>query len=186
MQALIKGKQKWQHQYQIKQTLNKASGGDGNPTELFQILKDDAVKVLHSTCSKFGKLSSGHRTGKGLHSNRKERQCQRMFKLPHNCTYLTRQQSSAQNSPSQASTVLEPRMYRCSIWIQKRQRNQRSNCQHLLDHRKKKKNSRKTSTSASLTVLMPWTVWITTNCGKFFKRWESDHPTCFLRNLYAG
>ena len=42
-----------------------ASGGDGIPLELFQILKDDAVKVLHSYASKFGKLSSGHRTGKG-------------------------------------------------------------------------------------------------------------------------
>ena len=46
-------------------TMNKASGGDGIPVELFHILKDDAVKVLHSTCHKFGKLSSGHRTGKG-------------------------------------------------------------------------------------------------------------------------
>ena len=44
--------------------MNKASGGDGIPVELFQILKDDAVKVLHSIASKFGKLSSGHRTGK--------------------------------------------------------------------------------------------------------------------------
>ena len=46
-------------------TMNKASGGDGIPAELFQILKDDALKVLHSIASKFGKLSSGHRTGKG-------------------------------------------------------------------------------------------------------------------------
>ena len=45
--------------------MNKASEGDGIPVELFQILKDDAVKVLHSNVSKFGKLSSGHRTGKG-------------------------------------------------------------------------------------------------------------------------
>ena len=45
-------------------TMNKASGGDGIPAELFQVLKDDAVKVLHSICQKFGKLSSGHRTGK--------------------------------------------------------------------------------------------------------------------------
>ena len=49
-------------------TTNKASGGDGIPVELFQILKDDAVKVLHSICHKFGKLSSGHRTGKGQFS----------------------------------------------------------------------------------------------------------------------
>ena len=46
-------------------TTNKASGGDGIPVELFQILKDDVVKVLHSNASKLGKLSSGHRTGKG-------------------------------------------------------------------------------------------------------------------------
>ena len=45
-------------------TTNKASGGDGIPVELFQILKDDAVKVLHSYASKYGKLSRGHRTEK--------------------------------------------------------------------------------------------------------------------------
>ena len=49
-------------------TMNKASGGDGIPVELFQILKDDAVKVLTQYASKFGKLSSGHRTGKGQFS----------------------------------------------------------------------------------------------------------------------
>jgi len=49
-------------------TMNKASGGDGIPVELFQILKDDAVKVLHSICQQIGKLSSGHRTGKGQFS----------------------------------------------------------------------------------------------------------------------
>ena len=54
--------------------MNKASGGDGIPVELFQILKDDAVKVLHSYASTYGKLSRGHRTGKGqfaLQSQRK-------------------------------------------------------------------------------------------------------------------
>ena len=51
-------------------TTNKASGGDAIPAELFQILRDNAVKVLHSYASKFGKLSSGHRTGKvSFHSN---------------------------------------------------------------------------------------------------------------------
>ena len=49
-------------------TTNKASGGDGIPVELFQILKDDAVKVLHSICQQSGKLSSGHRTRKGQFS----------------------------------------------------------------------------------------------------------------------
>ena len=54
-------------------TMNKASGGDGIPVELFQILKDDAVKVLHSHASTFGKLSMGHRTGKGQFSFQSQR-----------------------------------------------------------------------------------------------------------------
>ena len=55
-------------------TMNKASGGDGIPVELFKILKDDAVKVpLHSNASRFGKLSSGHRTGKGQFSFQSQR-----------------------------------------------------------------------------------------------------------------
>ena len=53
-------------------TTNKASGGDRIPVELFQILKDDAVKVLQYA-SKFGKLSSGHRTGKGQFSFQSQR-----------------------------------------------------------------------------------------------------------------
>ena len=48
--------------------MSKASGDDGMPVELFQILKDGAGEVLHSYVSKFGKLSSGHRTGKGQFS----------------------------------------------------------------------------------------------------------------------
>ena len=54
--------------------MNKASGGDGIPAELFQILKDDAVNMLHSIISKFGKVSSSHRLEKvSFHSNPKER-----------------------------------------------------------------------------------------------------------------
>ena len=89
-------------------TMNKASGGDGILVELFQILKDDAVKVLHSICQQT--WNSAVATGLEkvtFHSNLKERKCQSMFKLLHNCTHLTGYQSNAQNSPSQASTVHE-------------------------------------------------------------------------------
>ena len=48
--------------------MNKASGGDGIPVELFHILKDDAVKVLHSICQKMWKTQQWHRTGKGQFS----------------------------------------------------------------------------------------------------------------------
>ena len=54
-------------------TTNKASGGDGITVELFQILKDDAVKVMHSYASKFGKLNSGHRTRKRQFSFQSQR-----------------------------------------------------------------------------------------------------------------
>ena len=54
-------------------TTNKANGGDGIPVELFQILKDDAVKCYTQYVSKFGKLSSGHRTGKGQFSFQSQR-----------------------------------------------------------------------------------------------------------------
>ena len=56
--------------------------------------------------------------------------------------------------------------------FRKRQRNQRSNCQHLLDHGKSKRVSEKTSISALLTMPKSLTVWITINFGKFWKRWE--------------
>ena len=71
--------------------MNKASGGDGIPVELFQILKDHAVKVLKLNLSA-NLDNSAMATGLekvGFHSNPKERQCQRMLKLPHNCTHLT-------------------------------------------------------------------------------------------------
>ena len=55
-------------------TTNKASGGDGIPVELFQILKDDVVKVLYTQyASKSGKLGSGHRPGKGQFSFQSQR-----------------------------------------------------------------------------------------------------------------
>ena len=72
-------------------TTNKASGGDGIQAELFQILKDDAVKVLHSICQQIWKTALATGLEKvSFNSNPKERQCQRMLKLPHNCTHLTR------------------------------------------------------------------------------------------------
>ena len=80
---------------EVKQALgsiamNKASGGDGITVELFQILKDDAVKVLHSRCQQIWKTQQWPQHWKGQFSfQSKERQCQRVFKLLHNCTHLT-------------------------------------------------------------------------------------------------
>ena len=73
-------------------TPNKASGGDGIPGELFQILKDDAMKVpqLNMPANMENSAVATRLEKVSFHSNPKERQCQRMLKLPHNCTHLTR------------------------------------------------------------------------------------------------
>ena len=70
---------------------NKASGGDGIPVELFQILKDDAVKsaALNMPANLENSAVATGLENVSFHSNSKERQCQRMLKLPHNCTHLT-------------------------------------------------------------------------------------------------
>ena len=93
------------------------------------------------------------------------------------------QQTNVENSPSQASIVHELRTTRCSSWIQKRQRNQVSNCQHLLDHRKREfeKNI--------YFCFMDYAKAF--NCVDHNKLWEIlqelgilDHLTWLLRNLY--
>ena len=70
-------------------TMNKASGGDGIPVELFQILKDDALEVMHSICQEIENSEVATGLEVSFHSNLKERQSERMFKLPHSCTHLT-------------------------------------------------------------------------------------------------
>ena len=72
--------------------MNKAGGGDGIPAEVFQILTEGAVKVLHSICQQIWKTQQWLQDWLekvNFHSNPKERQCQRMFRLPYNCTRLT-------------------------------------------------------------------------------------------------
>ena len=72
-------------------TMKKASGGEGIPFKLFQILKDDAVKVLHSICQQIWKTAVATKLEKvSFHSNPNGRHCQRTLKLPHKCTHLTR------------------------------------------------------------------------------------------------
>ena len=71
-------------------TLSKASGGDAAAVELFKILKDAAVKVLHSVCQQIWKIHNGHKTGKGQFSFQSQKgQCQGIFKLPNNCIHFT-------------------------------------------------------------------------------------------------
>ena len=68
-------------------TTNKASGGDGIPGELFQILKESATLNMPANLENSAETKGLEKVS--FHSNPKERQCQRMLKLPHNCTHLT-------------------------------------------------------------------------------------------------
>ena len=97
------------------------------------------LKCCIQYVSKLGKLTSGHRTEKGQFIfNHKKEQCQRMLKLLHNCSHFTCQQGNAPNPSSQALAVHELRTSRCTSLVQKTKRNQRSNCQHLLNYRESK------------------------------------------------
>ena len=117
-------------------TTNKARGGDEIPVELFQILK----QLLLKSCINMpvsGKLSSGCWNGKGQFSFQSQRKAmpKKVQTSSQLCSFQC-QEGNAQNPLRQTSTVPEPKTYRCTIWIQERWRNQRSICQHLLDHRK--------------------------------------------------
>ena len=72
------------------------------------------------------------------------------------------------SSPSQTSAVHEPWTSRCSRCFRK---DRGTNCQHLLDHRKSKRISEKHLFLLFLTMSKPLTVWITVNCGQFWRRW---------------
>ena len=165
--------------------MNKASGGDGIPVELFQILKDG--KCCTQYASKFGKLSSDHRIEKfSFYSNPKERQCQRMLKLLHNCTHLTHQQNNAQNSPSQVSAIRELLNSRCSSWIRKGRgtRDVIANIHWVMG---KAREFQKNIYFCLIDYAKAF------DCVDHNKRWKilkkmgiSDRLTCLLRNLYAG
>ena len=153
--------------------MNKASGGDGIPVELFQILKDDAAKVLHSVhqqiwktqqwpqdwkrpvfipipkkgnvkeCSNYHTIAVISHTSKVILKILQARLQQYVnHKLPDVVLVLGKAEEPKIKLPTSTGSL------------------------------KKQESSRKTSTSALLTTPKPLTLWISTNCGKFLKRWE--------------
>ena len=124
--------------------MNKPSGGNGIQVELFQIWKDEAVKVLHSICQQFGKLNSGHRTGKGKFSFQSQRR-----EMPKNVPatvplpsfhMLVRLCSKSFKLGFRSTWTENLQMYKLGL---ERQRRRRPDCQHHLDHRKKAREFQK-------------------------------------------
>ena len=149
-------------------TMNKASGGDGIPAELFQILEDDAVKVVHSIFQQIWKTQQGPQDWErsGLIPIPKKRQWQRMLKLP----YI----ALMSNASKVMLKILQARLQQnmnCDLPdVQagfRKGRGTKDQMPTSAGSWKKQESSRKTSISALLTMPKPLTVWITTNCGKF-------------------
>ena len=139
-------------------------------------------KCCTQYASRYGKLSSSYRTGKGQFSFQSQRKA-----MPKNVQTTAQLHSSHTlakycskfSNPGFNSTWTE-KFQTCKLNLEKAEE-QRSNGQHLLDHRKSKRIPEKTSASASLTTLKHLTMWITTNCGKFLKRRE--YQTTLLASI---
>ena len=149
-------------------TMNKASGGDGIPVELFQMLKDDAVKVLHSICQQILKTQQWPQDWKRsvfMPIPKKEyaKECSNyctialishvskvMLKIlqARLQQYMNRELPDVQTGIKKAEETVIKLPTSAGLW-------------------KKQESSRKISISALLTMPKPLTVWITINCGKF-------------------
>ena len=149
-------------------TTNKASGGDGIPVELFQILKDDAVNMLHSICQQIWKTQQWPQDWERsvfipIPKKGNAKECSNY------CTIVLVSHAS--------KVMLKILQARLQQYVNRelpdvqagfrKSRGTRDQSANIAGSWKKQENSRKTSTSALLTMPKPLTVWITINCGKF-------------------
>ena len=151
--------------------MHKANGGDGIPIELFQILKDDAVKVLHSICQQIWKTQQWPQDWK------------RSIFIPipkkgnaKKCSNTTQLHSF--HTSKVMLKILQARLQQYVNWeypdVQtgfrkgRRTKDQMANIHWII---KKEREFHKKSTSYLITTPKLLTVWTTINCGKFWKRW---------------
>ena len=154
--------------------MNRASGGGGIPVELFRILKDDAVKVLHSICQQIGKIQQWPQDWKRsvfipIPKKGNAKECSNYHTtalISHACKVMFKilqarliQQDVNHKLPDVQAGFIKGRVTEIKLPTS-------------AGSSTKQESSRKTSTSSLLTMSKPLTVWITTNCRKFLKRWE--------------
>ena len=150
-------------------TMNKANGGDGIPVELFQILKMMLWKCCTQYASKYGKLSSGHSTGKGQFSFESQRKT-----MPKN-VQTTAELHSSHTASKVMFKILQARLNNTwtvnfqmfKLVLEKAEEPEIK----LLDHRKSKRVPEKHQFLLYWLCQRLW-LWITINCGEFWKRWE--------------
>ena len=131
------------------------------------------LKCCNQYVSKFGKLSSSHRTGKGKFSFQSQRKA--MSKNSVTTTQLYSSHTLAKSCPKfskpgfNSTWTMNFQMFKLDL---EKAEEPGIKLPVSYESSKEQESSRKTSTSALLSMPKPLTVWITTNCGKFFKRWE--------------
>ena len=149
-------------------TMNKTSGGHGIPIELFQILKDDAMKVFHSICQQMWKTQQWPRNWKRSlfipipkKGNAKECSNYHTIALISHASKVTLKilQAGFQQCVNRELPDVQ-----AGFRKGRGTRDQMTNICCIIE---KARESRKTSISALLTMPKPLTVWIAINCGKF-------------------
>ena len=147
-------------------TANKASEHDGIPVELFQILKDDAVKVLHSICQQIWKTQQWPQDSKrslfiSIPKKGNAKECSHYSTIAL-ISHTTKVMLKILQARLQQYGNRELPDVQAGFQKGRETRDQIANSGSL----KKQESSRKTSISALLTMPKPWTLWITINCGK--------------------
>ena len=155
--------------------MNKASEGDRIPIELFQILKDDAVKVLHSICQQIWKTQQGPQEWKSSvfipvpkKGNAKE--------CSNYCTIALISHASKVMLKILQARLLQYVNHELPHVQAGFRKGRGTKLPTSAGSWKKQESSRKTSISALLTMPKPLNVWISTNCGKFLKNGNTRPP----------
>ena len=153
--------------------MNKASVGDGISPELFQILKDDAVKVLHSICKQIWKTQQWPQDCKRsifipIPKKGNAKECSNYHTIAF-ISHISKVMLKILQARLQQYVNCELSDVQAGFRNDRISKDQIANIQWIIE---KAREFQKTSTSALLTTPKPLTVWITTNYGKFFKRWE--------------
>ena len=151
----------------------RVSGGDGIPVELFQILKDDAVKVLHSISQKIWKTQQWPQDWKRsvftpIPKKGNAKECSNYCTIAL-ISHTSKVMLKILQARFQQYVNHEPPDGQARF---RKGRGIRDKLPTSTGSSKKQESSRKTYISMSLTMTKPLTVRITTNCGKLFKRWE--------------
>ena len=152
-------------------TTNKASAGDRIPVELFKILNDDAVKVLHPICQQIWKTQQWPQDWKWsvfipIPKEGNAKDCSNYHTIAF-ISHASKVMLKILQARLQQYVNRELPDVQAGFRKGRGTRDQIANIHWIIE---KQKNFRKTSTSASWTILKPLTVWITTNCGQFLKR----------------